>query len=45
MCMFCEGDCILDDNSVEISIVDGWLKVRNYRSVLNIDEQRNFLIN
>lgn len=45
MCIFCEGDCILHDNSLEISIVDGWLRVRKYRPVLNVDEQTNFLIN
>jgi hypothetical protein len=43
MCKFCEGDCTVG-TSVEISIVGEWLRVRNYRAILNIDEQRNFLI-
>lgn len=43
MCKFCEGDCTVG-NSVEISIIGEWLRVRNYRPILNIDEQRNFLI-
>lgn len=44
MCIFCEGDCILDDNSLEISIFDRWLRVRKYRPVY-VDEQTSYLIN